>query len=240
MIMKLKSTKVGNKHIQFEKAQKELLTLLTIPNEDAYFSLQKGNLIFCIDVHYTDILGYVAIDVSEWGNNDFKEYVFKDKTDVDYEPGYFAFREGPLILHALNKLKEQFKLKPSLLIVNGHGTAHPRKMGLACFVGIQSGIPTIGVAKESLIPIRYTLSESSGAFYEIEKYGEVIGTVLRTQTGIKPIFISSGHLISQKKSAEIIYSLRGNYRQIEPMRRADQAARKFAKGIIDKTTIEIK
>ena len=103
-------------------------------------------------------------------------------------------------------------------------------MGLACWMGIRAQVPSVGVAKEPLLKMPYDLEEASGATCPVEWQGEWVGTVVRTSGGVKPVFVSAGHLVSQTEAVKVALALRGKYRILEPIRRADQAARKFAKG----------
>lgn len=215
----------------FEADQIAMLEQLSIPPDHVKLALGHTAKIITLDVQYAGEWGYVALDVIEHGGGSHTLLVCKAAVTTAYEPGYFAFREGPLLEEALQKAFEYLGEKPALLIIDGHGTAHPRKMGLASWLGVRLDLPTIGVAKRPLLKVDFNLSENAGAECQIVQSGERVGTVLRTQTGIKPIFISAGHKISQAQSVEVISSLIGKYRLIEPIRRADQAARAFAKGI---------
>lgn len=218
---------------KFELEQKELLKKLQILTAGDFLVLEPDSNIITLDVQYQKEWGYVGMDVLTWGTKESQVMVCKKSVKVKYEPGYFAFREGPIIQAAVEKFIQSKEIRPTLLIIDGHGTAHPRKMGLASWVGIKMDLPTIGLAKEPLIKVDYQLGETAGSTFEIKAGTEVIGTVLRTQDGIKPVFVSAGHKISQAQSVEIVKALRGKYRHIEPIRRADQAARKYAKGIIE-------
>ncbi|MEM6262922.1 MAG: endonuclease V, partial [Bacteroidota bacterium] len=91
-------------------------------------------------------------------------------------------------------------------------------------------------AKDPLLRVPYELGDEEGATCPVHFNNECIGFVVRTQSNVKPVFVSAGHLISQKEAVSIILELRGKYRTIEPIRRADQAARKFAKGMIEEET----
>lgn len=212
----------------YAEEQKKLARQVKIPSNNT-LNLQKGDLIFTFDVQYESGFGYVAVDIQEWQGNHLKTFLRRYKVVETYQAGYFAFSEGPLLLQAYKELTTAEKLDPSLLIVDGHGTAHPRQFGLACWLGIQTQVSTIGVAKAPLIDRDYDLDEGAGSRTAVIQNGKVVGYVLRTQTGIKPIFVSSGHLISQEQAVEIVYALRGEHRIIEPIRRADAAARAFAR-----------
>ncbi|MBH0775732.1 endonuclease V [Nocardia bovistercoris] len=138
-----------------------------------------------------------------------------------YVPGLLAFRELPTALAAL----EQLDATPDLLICDGQGLAHPRRFGLACHLGILAGIPTIGVAKNAWGD--YTdPGPQRGARGDIRIDGEVVGRVLRTRTGVRPLFVSVGHLVDLDTACEQVLALTPHYRQPETTRQADQMCRR--------------
>ncbi len=114
------------------------------------------------------------------------------KAEFPYIPGLLAFREGPLILQAYYDLNEE----PDVIMVEGHGIAHPLRAGLACYVGTELEKPVIGVAKNLLV------GEVRGD--EIVENGEVLGKVLRTKEHAKPIFVSPGNLVTVSDAAELV------------------------------------
>ncbi|RMG29080.1 MAG: endonuclease V, partial [Bacteroidetes bacterium] len=101
----------------------------------------------------------------------------------------------------------------------------------ASWLGISLGIPTMGVAKRSLLKETGMPPEKAGSALPLIRAGKLVGHVVRTQTGIRPLYVSAGHLISQQQALQLALQLRGRYRIIEPLRRADQAARQYAKGL---------
>ncbi|MEL6843179.1 MAG: endonuclease V [Bacteroidota bacterium] len=223
--------------LRFAQEQAKLLQRLRIPSDKEAFILSPGDLLISIDIQYQGNWGYVALDVMAWPAKSSQLYVSKEAVTVPYVPGYFAFREGPALLSALQKLSAQYDLQPSLILVDGHGTAHPRRMGLASWLGIQSGVPSMGVAKEPLIKQPYKLAEEVESFVPVKEGNEVIGHILRTRHGVKPVFVSAGHLISQASALDFAIALRSQYRILAPIRRADQAARAFAKGMVDEVIV---
>lgn len=138
-----------------------------------------------------------------------------------YVPGLFAFREMPALLDALGRLDTM----PDLLICDGHGIAHPRRFGLACHIGVVTGIPAIGVAKTPLAAQYAPPGERRGAWSPLEVGGEVAGRVLRTQDRVKPVFVSPGHGIGIEAACEHVLRLAPRYRLPETTRRADCLAR---------------
>lgn len=144
-------------------------------------------------------------------------------------PGFLSFREIPVILRALACLPE----KPDLLMVDGQGIAHPRRFGIACHLGVETGLPSIGVAK-SLLTGRYEEPDFvKGATSVLldRKSDEQIGMVLRSKDEVNPLFVSPGHRISHDTAVRIVMQCLTKYRLPEPTRLAD----KFSKTIKEQT-----
>jgi deoxyribonuclease V len=134
-----------------------------------------------------------------------------------YVPGLLSFREGPAVLAALRKLRTL----PDVLIYDGHGLAHPRRFGIACHVGVLLNRPAIGCAKSRLIGTHREQGLRRGSVAPLLDDGEVIGSVLCTQDGIKPVFVSVGHLIDLCGAQRIVLACAIRYRLPEPTRLAD-------------------
>lgn len=109
-----------------------------------------------------------------------------------YVPGLFSFREIPTISVALEKIKTP----PDLVICDGHGVAHPRRFGLAAHLGVLYDLPSVGCAKTRLIGEPAMPAPERGASSPLVDRGEVVGSVLRTQAGVRPVYVSTGHRIS--------------------------------------------
>lgn len=214
---------------EYKKIQLKLLSELFIPSTEQDFNIEKDEIIFTFDIQYENKIAYVAVDVQKWRGENLGVFLKKYPVEEEYQSGYFAFREGKILEQCLHDILKTTTLRPKLLIIDGHGTAHPRKLGLATWVGIKCKIPSIGVAKNTLLNYEGELGKTAGSKLAIYLENELVGYVLRSQDGIKPIFVSSGTEISQEKSLKIIFELRSEYRIIEPIRRADQAARQFAR-----------
>jgi deoxyribonuclease V len=135
-----------------------------------------------------------------------------------YVPGLLSFREAPAVLTALRKLCTP----PDVLVYDGHGLAHPRRFGIACHIGVILDLPTVGCAKSRLIGTHREPGSSRGAVAPLIDDGEVIGSVLRTQDGINPVFVSVGHLIDLRGAQQIVLACAVRYRLPEPTRLADQ------------------
>jgi deoxyribonuclease V len=142
-------------------------------------------------------------------------------TPFPYVPGLLSFREVPVVLDALEKLR----ITPNLLLCDGQGYAHPRRFGLACHLGILTQLPAIGVAKSRFIGEHEELPSPRGSWQPLIDEGETIGAVLRTQTDIKPIYVSVGHRISLLTAIDYVLRCTPNYRLPETTRHADRLSR---------------
>jgi deoxyribonuclease V len=146
--------------------------------------------------------------------------VARSPTRFPYVPGYLSFREVPAVLAALARLKT----KPDLLLCDGQGRAHPRRFGLACHLGVLTGIPSIGVAKSRLIGTHESLPDTRGARVPLVDKGEVIGAVLRTRAGVKPLYVSIGHRLSLATAIDCVLRCTASYRLPETTRYAHRLA----------------
>lgn len=139
-----------------------------------------------------------------------------DEATFPYIPGLLAFREVP----ALSKAWEKLKIKPDVLVLDGHGIAHPRRMGIAAHFGVVMNTSTLGCAK-SLLTGKYDEPMiQAGSMSDLISKGELIGKVLRTKKNTKPVFISPGNLITMDESVDLIKRCVGKYRIPEPTRLA--------------------
>ncbi len=141
-------------------------------------------------------------------------------TDFPYVPGLLSFREVPAVLAAL----QQLPALPHLLLCDGQGIAHPRRIGIASHLGLLTGIPSIGVAKSRLIGHHGPIPDARGAWVALEDRGETIGAVLRTRHGVKPLFISPGHLIDLASAIRWVMACTTRYRLPETTRHAHRLA----------------
>lgn len=146
--------------------------------------------------------------------------VVERELDFPYVPGLLSFREAPLVLAACQKLATI----PDLLLVDGQGLAHPRRMGLASHLGLLLGIPTIGCAKSILCGRHGTLGAEPGCYSEMVDGEEIIGAALRTKKGVKPIYVSIGNKIDLATAIYWVMQCCRGYRIPEPTRLAHLAA----------------
>lgn len=137
-----------------------------------------------------------------------------------YIPGFLSFREAPAILAAL----ELLAVPPDLLICDGQGIAHPRRLGIASHLGVLTGIPSIGCAKALLIGRHDPLPDVRGGRVALMHQGEQIGYVLRTRPGVKPVFVSPGHRVGFERAADLVMACTTRYRLPETTRYAHNLA----------------
>lgn len=140
-----------------------------------------------------------------------------------YIPGYLAFREAPILIKAFHKLKN----KPDLILVDGQGIAHPRRAGLAVHLGVELGIPTIGCAKKPLIKFEGKLPLERGSKLPLYHLGELLGYVVRTKRGVKPLYVSPGNLITSEEAVEWVLKTATKFRLPEPLREAHRLSVKI-------------
>jgi deoxyribonuclease V len=138
-----------------------------------------------------------------------------------YIPGLLAFREGPAVLAAWDKLKS----RPDLLMFDGQGIAHPRGIGIASQMGLWLEIPSIGVAKSRLFGRHGEVGQRRGDRADLlDNRGKSIGSVLRTRDGTNPLYISPGHSIDVEHATEFVLACCTGYRLPEPTRWAHKVA----------------
>ncbi len=141
-------------------------------------------------------------------------------TTFPYVPGLLSFRELPAILAALEQLKDL----PDLILCDGQGIAHPRRLGIASHLGVLIDIPTIGVGKTRLIGTYREPGEQKGDWSELKDKEEIIGAVVRTRANVKPLYISSGHRVSLKSAIDFTLACTTRYRLPETTRAAHRLA----------------
>ncbi|MFP4683660.1 MAG: deoxyribonuclease V, partial [Ectothiorhodospira sp.] len=141
-------------------------------------------------------------------------------TAFPYVPGLLSFREIPAVLRAL----EGLQAPPDLLLCDGQGIAHPRRLGIAAHLGLITGLPAVGVGKSRLVGRHGEVGVLRGSAVPLADRGEVIGRVLRTRTGVRPVYVSTGHRVSLDTACELVLQAAPRYRLPEPIRRADRIA----------------
>jgi len=150
-----------------------------------------------------------------------ERHVYEEPIRMEYIPGLLSFRETPCIIGAFAQLKQQ----PDLVMVDGQGIAHPRRLGIASHLGLWLDLPTIGCAKSILTGSHEALSEEAGSWVPLKYRGEIIGAVVRTRTRVNPMIISLGHRISLESSIRYVLLCTKGYRLPEPTRQADKLSK---------------
>ncbi len=153
------------------------------------------------------------------------DFVDATVTEVDnpapYVPGLLSFREAPALLRAL----EGLRVRPDVLLVDGHGRAHPRRLGIASHIGVLLDWPTVGVAKSVLVGRpRGTLADEVGATVPLVHQGEVVALGVRTRQGVKPVWVSVGHRVDLPSAVALVLRCGRGYRLPEPLRWAHRVA----------------
>ena len=155
------------------------------------------------------VLGFPRLEILE------KKF-FVCQVDFPYIPGLLSFREAPPLLGALAKIRRE----PDIILFDGQGIAHPRRMGIATHLGLFLEKPTIGCAKSLLVGKYLPPGGEQGSYSPLTDKGQVIGAVVRTRREKKPVFVSPGDRIDLMASIEIVLQCTGKYRLPEPLRQA--------------------
>jgi deoxyribonuclease V len=200
--------------------QTELAGCVVVADDDAPITTVAG-----LDIAYdkdsdTAVATAVVLRRSDLAVLD--QTVVHGASDFPYIPGLLAFRELPLLLKAI----EALTVTPDLYVCDGYGLTHPRRFGLACHLGVVLDAPAIGVAKNPPhLPVEAPEAER-GAWTAITASGETVGCALRTQDGVKPVYVSVGHRRTLATARDLVLELAPAYRLPEPIRAADQLGRR--------------
>ncbi|WP_205504197.1 deoxyribonuclease V [Rufibacter psychrotolerans] len=147
---------------------------------------------------------------------------------LPYIPGFLAFREAPNLVQAYAKLQHT----PDLIMVDGHGIAHPRRLGIASQLGVLLNKPTMGVAKKVLTGKYEEPAMTKGSLSTLTHRGEHIGNVIRTKDKVKPVFVSPGHLMDLESATTIALATAIKHKLPEPTRLADHYAEVYKKEVL--------
>jgi deoxyribonuclease V len=148
------------------------------------------------------------------------------KITFPYIPGLLSFREGPILIKAFRRLR----VRPDVMIFEGQGIAHPRRIGLASHLGLWLDLPSIGCAKTPLLKAFASPGPSKGSVEWMSQEGEKVGAVLRTKERVKPLFVSPGHRIDLLMSIRLVLETCQGFRLPEPLRKAHQASLLLRRG----------
>jgi len=176
-----------------------------------------------VDVGFEDgnATAKAAVVVLGWPELACQEQaVARQPTPFPYVPGLLSFREIPVVLEALARLQAP----PDLILCDGHGIAHPRRLGIASHLGVLTGLPTIGAAKSKLVGHHAELPREKGHWRPLRHRGETVGAALRSRTGTKPLYVSSGHCVSLPTAVAWVLRCTPRYRLPETTRQADRLA----------------
>ena len=204
-------------HVSPQKAveiQKRLRSLLVLERLSGPIRSVAGTDVSCSrnsDLIWAGVVVFSYPDLYK-----IEERWIKDKTSFPYIPGLLSFREIPAIIKSIKKLKTV----PDLILCDGQGIAHPRGLGLASHLGLLLDKPTVGCAKSRLVGEFSKVGENKGDHSRLLHKGRAIGSVLRTRTGVRPLFTSPGNRISQEESLKVVLDCCLKYRIPEPIRQA--------------------
>jgi deoxyribonuclease V len=181
--------------------------------------LKQVRTIAGADVSYEKkaVEGYAAIVVCSFPSLEILEIGRAEgHVDFPYIPGLLTYRELPLLEKAWNQLKQ----KPDIMVCDGQGYAHPRRIGLASHVGVVLGVPTVGCAKSRLVGEYEEPGPDRGDRSSLWHEGQIIGRVLRTRDGVKPLYVSVGTGVNLRQAESLVLNLCRHYRQPEVIRMA--------------------
>lgn len=188
---------------------------------DRPLDLSAVKLVAGVDVSVKDNISQAAVVVVSFPEMKIVETsLSRQPTPFPYIPGLLSFREGPVLEEAFMKLQNE----PDVLMFDGMGRAHPRRIGIASHMGLLLQKPTIGCGKSLLTGRFQDPPDMRGAFVELVDRGEVIGAIVRTRIRVKPMFISVGHLIDLESAIKIVMRCTTKFRLPDPIRMAHNAA----------------
>lgn len=208
-------------NVSAEKAveiQKQLRSMIELK------SLKDVRFVAGVDLAFPEaevgVAAIVVVDVI--GMNVVEKVVVHEKVTFPYVPGLLAFREGPVFL----KVWQQLRTAPDVVMFDGQGIAHPRRLGIASHMGLFIDLPTIGVAKSHLYGSFIEPPNVQGSYTFLYDKNEVIGAVVRTKVGNKPLFVSPGHKCDVLSALKLTLRCCGGHRLPEPIRLAHELTQK--------------
>jgi len=162
------------------------------------------------------VLAFPSLELVDWA-------VARRPVSFPYVPGLLSFREIPALLDAWRKLR----VRPDVVLCDGQGVAHPRRIGIASHFGLLADVPTVGVAKSRLIGTHREPGPRRGSAARLMDGDEQIGLVLRTRDGVRPLYVSTGHRVSLPTAKKLVLACAPRYRLPETTRWADRIAGGF-------------
>lgn len=195
--------------------------------------LRSIRLVAGVDVSVRNEVSRAAVVVLRYPELDVIETVRAVRPTVfPYIPGLLSFREGEVILDALRQLRAS----PDVMIFDGNGTIHPRGIGIASHIGLFLETPTVGCAKSLLVGRHGELPLVKGSWVPLRFRQQVIGVVLRTRDGVKPVYVSVGHRATLDDARALVLACATRYRLPEPTRHAHNAAGLGFEGTLSQST----
>jgi deoxyribonuclease V len=188
-----------------------------------------GAVVVGLDVAYDDerdAVAAAAVALEAQSLRTVAEATAHGRVAFPYVPGLLAFREVPALLDALARLERRLGRRPDLLVCDGYGRAHPRRCGLASHLGVLTGLPAMGVAKNPFVFTHGVIGPSRGDAAPLLDGDEEVGRALRTREGVKPVYVSVGHRITVDSACAHTLALAPDYRLPETTRRADALCRR--------------
>lgn len=177
-----------------------------------------------VDVSVKNNISQAAIVVLRFPTFEVLEIVRAQRpTTFPYITGLLSFREGPVLEDAFTRLQTE----PDVLLFDGMGRIHPRRIGIAAHMGLWLERPTIGVGKTHLLGTYDAVPETRGGYALLRDRGEVLGAVLRTRERVKPVYVSVGHRADLDSALALVMACTTRYRLPEPIRAAHNAAGQF-------------
>ncbi len=185
----------------------------------------RVNFVAGADVAYVSPVGtttafgsVVVVDLDRW--EVVEQATAGGVVSFPYVPGLLSFREAAILLAAFARIHTDV----DVVLVDGHGVAHPRRFGLASHIGLLLDKPTVGCAKKPLVGGIPFVGERRGDWQPVEVEGQRVGAVVRTRSGVKPVFVSIGHRIDLEGAVEVVLRSTRGVRLPEPLRLAHRLA----------------
>jgi len=215
-------SQAGMNDVSFAKAIDTQLRLRKRCRPGRVIKTDHIRLISGLDAAYSGSITHAAAVSLTFPDLDVKETAYADvPTCFPYIPGLLAFREGPALIRAFHRLQT----RPDMILVNGHGLAHPRRFGMASQIGVILDIPTVGVARRLVTGAAGLMGYHRGACTPVTDGDEIIGMAVRTRSGVKPVYVSIGHRTDMDQAIEVVLTTTGRYRIPEPLRKAHERAK---------------
>ena len=185
---------------------------------DAIRTVAGADLAFdpATDTAFAGVIAYRFPELME-----IERRTARRKLRFPYVPGLLSFRESPILMAALARLRNE----PDLILIDGHGRAHPRLFGIACHIGVLFDKPAIGCGKSLLVGEFKEPGARAGSTSPLIFHDETVGTVLRTRDGVKPIFVTQGHRVSLETAVRLVHACVDGFRIPKPTREADHYVR---------------